>query len=154
MKRKFPQAGFTLLELMVVVAIIAILAAVAFPAYTDYVVRGNRVDAQGRLMQLATMLERYKSQQLSYRGVTLAMINGGSAALPSTGEAKYNLTLNLTPADAAVPTGWNLVAVPVGSQVGDGAMIIDSQGRRCWDPGNDTTCDVTDATKSWRSTAH
>lgn len=150
------QTGFTLVELMIVVGIIAILAAIGFPAYSDYVVRSNRVDAQARMLQLATNLERYKSQQLSYKGVTLAMINGGSSAFPATGEAKYDLTLNLTPDGADVPTGWNLVATPAkGSpQVGDGAMVIDSQGRRCWDKADDTTCDVTDASKAWSSKAN
>lgn len=146
--------GFTLVELVVVLAIIGILAAVGFPAYTGYVQRSNRVDMQAHLMQLASNLERYKSQQVSYSGVTLAMINSNATVYPTTGTAKYNVALTLTP--AAAPTSWILTATPVsgGSQVGDGAMSIDSQGRRCWDAASDTTCDLADATQAWGSKAH
>lgn len=149
------QRGFTLIELMIVVAIIAILAAVAFPSYSNYVVRSNRVDMQAHMLQLATTLERYKSQRLSYTGVTLAAINNNSTNFPTSGTAKYGLTLNLTPAANTVKTGWELVATPTsgGQQVGDGAMIVDSQGRRCWNKASDSSCSVTDATQAWSSGA-
>lgn len=151
---KCKQKGFTLVELMVVIAIIATLAAIAIPGYRDYVVRSNRADLQARLLQLASDLERYKSQQISYRGVTLAMING-SANYPASGTVQYNLALNLLPS-AAVATGWTLVATPAagGVQVGDGALTIDNQGRRCWNPANDASCDLDDPLQNWRTTAN
>lgn len=142
-------AGFTLIELMIVVSIIAVLAAVAFPAYTDYVIRSNRTDLQAHLMQLASNLERYKSQQLSYTGASLAMINNGSSTYPTGGTVNYNLALVLTP--AAAPTQWTLTATPVGRQVGDGALQIDSQGRRCWDSASDVACDLTNPAQAWSS---
>lgn len=146
--------GFTLPELLVVVAIIGILAAVAFPSYREYVVRSNRADLQAHLMLLATSLERYKSQQLRYQGVTLALVNGGASTYPTSGPAKYNLALVLTPAGA--PTQWTLTATPAagGPQVGDGALRIDNQGRRCFNPADDTTCDLANAAQAWDIKSH
>lgn len=50
--------GFTLIELMIVVTVVAILAAIAIPAYSDYVTRARRSDAQAALLEASQGLER------------------------------------------------------------------------------------------------
>ncbi|MFK7864762.1 MAG: type IV pilin protein [Pseudohongiellaceae bacterium] len=58
--------GFSLIELMVVVAIVGVLAAVAIPAYTDSVRKSNRAEAKGELVQVAAEQERFFSSNNSY----------------------------------------------------------------------------------------
>jgi type IV pilus assembly protein PilE len=58
LKKNKSQMGFTLIELMVVVAIIGILGAIAYPSYTEYVRRGHRADARAGLLQAQQWLER------------------------------------------------------------------------------------------------
>ncbi|GAI02651.1 unnamed protein product, partial [marine sediment metagenome] len=56
--RSSAKKGFTLIELMIVVAVIAILAAIAYPSYTRYVYRARRADGQDLLMRIAAAQER------------------------------------------------------------------------------------------------
>lgn len=61
-----PQQGFTLIEVMVVVAVIAILSAIAIPSYTQYVTKARRSDARVSLMKLAQLQEAYYSSNNQY----------------------------------------------------------------------------------------
>ena len=64
--------GFTLLELMIVVAIIAILSAIAYPIYTKYITRSKLSDAQNNLAALRVSMEQYFQDNRTYASTTVA----------------------------------------------------------------------------------
>ena len=70
------QTGFTLIEVMIVVAIAAILASIAWPAYQNQVFRGRRSDAMSALATISQAQERWRSDNISYQA-TLADLPGG-----------------------------------------------------------------------------
>ena len=61
--------GFTLLELMIVVAIVAILTTIAYPNYRDYVIRGQLVDATQGLSAVRANMERYFQDNRTYQPI-------------------------------------------------------------------------------------
>lgn len=62
------DSGFTLIELMIVVAVVAVLAAVALPAYSSYIAKARRGTAQTCLVEAAQFMERYYTNKLTYIG--------------------------------------------------------------------------------------
>lgn len=56
--RRMRQRGFTLIEVMIVVAVVSILTAIAMPSYNEYIRRGHRADARAGLLQAAQWMER------------------------------------------------------------------------------------------------
>ncbi len=128
------QSGFTLIELMIVVAIIGIIAAIAYPSYTDYVDRARRSDAQGALMGLAAAMERHYATNNSYQGAASGGADTGAPAIypdevPLDGNNKYyDLTIQ-----SAAASSFTLRATPKGAQAGDGMLELDSTGVRRWD---------------------
>lgn len=64
--------GFTLIEIMIVVALIAILSAIAMPAYNNYINRGKLKTAQADLVALSLNLENYYQKRLAYPDTALA----------------------------------------------------------------------------------
>ncbi|MDA7414983.1 prepilin-type N-terminal cleavage/methylation domain-containing protein [Xenophilus arseniciresistens] len=83
------QRGFTLIELMVVVAVVAILAAVAYPSYRDYVLRGNVAAATAELQALRADMERHYQNNRTYASVT-----GGASTPCGTSRTVGNFTLS------------------------------------------------------------
>lgn len=81
----YKHRGFTLIELMIVVAIVGILAAVAYPAYTDSILKGKRAQARTALMELMQQQERYMTQRNCYLGFTTNASAVATATAPGSG---------------------------------------------------------------------
>lgn len=77
-RRRSQAAGFTLIELMIVVAIIAILAAIALPIYTNYVIRGKLTEAQNNLSALRVAMEQYYQDNRQYASTSNSANCGAS----------------------------------------------------------------------------
>ena len=112
------KEGFTLIELMIVIAVVSILAAIAIPAYTSSVERTRRADAQSSLLQFANAMERHYTEQtpFTYVGATVgsAVSDTFSNQSPSTGTAFYTLSISAVGANS-----YTLQATPAGSQTSD-----------------------------------
>ena len=118
------RRGFTLIELMVVLAVAAILSAVAFPSYQSQVAKGRRADAKQALLELAQKLERFNTERGTFAGASLG--SGGLYPLVSSG-GYYSLAITSQSAD-----GFTLSAAPRGNQAGDacGALGYNHLGDR------------------------
>ena len=136
-------SGFTLIELMIVVAVIGILAAIAFPSYRTYIVRAARVEAQAELLELASLQEKIFLNSNSYSVSVSAAYNGTSAGglgrtSGRTKDGKYTISVvdgcATLVALAGTPQTFVLAAVPVpdSTQSADGNLCISESGRRQW----------------------
>lgn len=110
--------GFTLIELMIVVAIVGILAAIAYPSYTEYVRRTQRSAVAVQLSEQAQTLERFFTRNGTY--------------VNATGLKLDNTYYTITPTLAA--TSFTLTAAPINGKMmaGDkcGSFILDNTGAR------------------------
>jgi type IV pilus assembly protein PilE len=123
------SAGFTLIELMVVVVVIAILAAVAIPSYREYIIRGNRSAAQQFMLTIANRQEQFRLDARSY--ASLIGAGAGGLGLTAPAETTTRYTFSMTN-DAAYPaaTTYTITATAIGGQVSDGDLTLDNLGTK------------------------
>lgn len=153
-------AGFTLIELMIVVVIIAVLAGIAYPSYQKYSTQSRRSDAQIALTQAANQQERFNTRcgnhyaRLLAGGAVTCGTSGagfadgvlalGAAAPILSPDRHYAITLTAPTASTPITSFYELVADPnaagtTGRQNNDGKFKIDSLGRKFWDKNNNNS---------------
>jgi type IV pilus assembly protein PilE len=127
--------GFTLIELMIVVAVVAILVSIALPSYQESVRKARRGQAKADLVDVAQQAERYRTVNSTYGGFTLITTNS-----PATGTPSYVLALDVPEGGAT----FTATATPVAgtAQATDrcGVLTINQAGSRWHATGNDTEC--------------
>lgn len=132
MKNNLKNQGFTLIELMIVVAIIGILATIAYPSYQRYVIKTKRTDMMAELQNIASRIESQKLASGSYANINTNLLGLGS--YPTSGTSLYTVTLTPTP----LTMNWTLTAAPVAGEqmANDGRLTLNSNGQKCRDKNN------------------
>ncbi len=117
------QAGFTLIELMIVVVVVGILSAVAYPSYLEYVARGHRTQVKVQLQAAQQWMERYYSERYFYGNALdsetppTAFAKQSFAASPPVGEGDARYTIAVAPNGGG--NGYLITATRVGGMKDD-----------------------------------
>jgi possible pilus assembly protein pilE len=131
-KKPKTQTGFSLIELMTVVAIIGILAAIAYPSYQKYVIKTKRTEMMSKLQELGQQIESEKLKNGSYKNInrqTLGFAKNNMLLYPDSNNPTYAVTLTPDP----LTSNWQLTATPKGmmEKAKDGALTLTANGKMC-----------------------
>jgi type IV pilus assembly protein PilE len=117
------QRGFTLIELMMVVAIVAILLAIVLPAFQDQVIRGHRAAAKTEMLEISNRQQQFLLSDRAYANT--ATLTASGYGLPTEVSDYYDFAV--TTGAGTVPS-FLITFTPKGSQASDGALTLNSAG--------------------------
>ena len=127
MNKSGNKQGFTLIELMIVVAIIGILASIAYASYTEYVLRAKRSDAKAGLLGIQLAQEKYRANNTTY-AANLGLLGytavDGNYLSP---ENNYKLTILASPAVSG--SFYAVTATPVHTDSDCGTFAANQDGK-------------------------
>lgn len=137
------QKGFTLIELMIVVAIVGIIAAIAYPSYRDSVVRSQRADATTTVARLAAAQERFytRSSPATYASDFRTLLDDTSIATGTTSissdEGLYTISLSNSGCSSTVGTNTVYSCFTLTAQPTAGGGQADDE--ECWNISHTNT---------------
>lgn len=146
------SSGFTLIELMIVVAIVAILAAIAYPAYQEQILKTKRSVAQGALLEIAARQEQHfldnrtytdDLSDLGYAASTIYFDSNRSPVAAASSDRIYAVSVQTPDGGCPIVSCYVLQAVPQGSQASDtkcGTLTLSSRGEKSATGTRPTSC--------------
>jgi len=129
------NAGFSLVELMIVIAILGILASVAYPSYVSHVKKANRADGIDSLLALAGRMEEFYMNNDTYDGATINALGTGTVGSNKTSDGLYTLSIT-----AATDFAYTITATPASTDTSCGNLTLNSLGEKGTSAGTVVDC--------------
>ncbi len=136
--------GFSLIELMIVVAVMGILATIAYPSFQDYMRRAARAEARAAMLHMAQLQERNFSDRGAYVAISYGLRSDGWKGANWSGSSfdarKYDIKVDLGVVSGSTTLPFVITARPLKADAKCGDLTLASDGTRGSSTGNLATC--------------